>query len=863
MLRALVAAVVMLAAAAPLARAAPPPLSPATVGEPSSGAGVFRFVQAVAFSPGGATLFAGDEYSGIVQAFGRDGAYRFSIGSRAARREPGRLGVVGGVATDRAGHLYVLDSENERVQVFSAADGRPLASFGDASIFKLVGGDPAAGAGISASGLAVDQRSPASAPTVYVADQGRNRVARFTLDPTTLLPSAPPAFSDPSLGLKAPQGVALDPAGTRVYVADDVNDRVVVLDPQSLALVAQVGSIGSGPGQFRSPYDVAVDSHTPPQLYVADNLNNRVDVFDARSLGFLRIFGGFGRVPGRFSIVRGVGGLTDDPRGGVAVADSANDRVQVLDPDGNLDAAWGIAGRSAGYFTRPRGLAFGPDGGIAVADSFDHRIARFDPDGTFASQLGLISTFNGYATEGSAAGQFSLPAAVTFDSAGNAVVADTGNDRIQVIAPDGAVLRTTAAGQLAAPQSVTPGPAGGVFVADTGNGRIVSLAADGTVTPTRSGLAHPAAVAWDGAARVFAADDARVLDAASGAIVPPPPGASAWDHPDGLAVDRASGTLYVSELRPGTANGARVLRGTPAAGGSFTWDVLAREGAGAGEVIEPGSLALSPDGGTLLVADTGNNRVLRLDAPGHAPPPTTTLSVAVDGSTRGTVTSNPLGIACATDCSQHFGVGRQVTLTATPLSGSVFAGWTGACATAASAPTCTVTMGADLAAGASFAAAPPPAPTAPSTVPPPPPPPPPVTLRNLRIVPSTLHLARRANRRTHRRARHATRARVRLTLSQPAKVTVTVAAGRSGVRRGSKCIAPPRKRTRHDRPCTRFVTLRGARTVTLNRGRVAFTLTPAFAGRVLRPGRYRLDLVALDANANRVGPVSARFRVVR
>jgi hypothetical protein len=44
---------------------------------------------------------------------------------------------------------------------------------------------------------------------------------------------------------------------------------------------------------------------------------------------------------------------------------------------------------------------------------------------------------------------------------------------------------------------------------------------------------------------------------------------------------------------------------------------------------------------------------------------------------------------------------------------------------------------------------------------------------------------------------------------------------------------------------------------------VAFTLTPVFAGRVLKPGRYRLDLVALDANANRVGPASARFRVVR
>jgi hypothetical protein len=46
-------------------------------------------------------------------------------------------------------------------------------------------------------------------------------------------------------------------------------------------------------------------------------------------------------------------------------------------------------------------------------------------------------------------------------------------------------------------------------------------------------------------------------------------------------------------------------------------------------------------------------------------------------------------------------------------------------------------------------------------------------------------------------------------------------------------------------------------------GRRSFTLTPLFAGRTLPVGSYRLDLVALDASANRVGPVSARFRVVR
>ena len=480
MLAAIVVGVGSLTAAG-VALAAPPLLSASIVGESPNGGGVFRFVQAVAFTPGGGTVFTGDQYSGVVQAFGRDGSYRFSIGERASRRESGRLGIVGGVATDHSGHVYVLDSENDRVQVFGASDGHFISSFGDASIFDLSANDPANGAGISASGLAVYQPTSSSSPIVYVADQGRNRVARFTLDVATLKPVGSPVFSDPGLALKAPQGIAVDAAGTRVYVADDQNDRIAVLDPQSLALTAQIAGTGGGPGQFQAPYDVAVDSHQPQRLYVADNQNNRVDVFDAQSLGFLGTLGNFGRTPGLFSIVRAVGGLSDDPDGGVAVADTANNRVQTFAADGTLTAAWGIAGRSAGYFTRPRGVAFEPDGGIAVADSFNYRIARFDPDGTFSGQLGLVSTFTGYPSEGSDPGQFSLPAAVTFDAAGDTVVADKGNDRVVVLAPDGTVLRTTPAGQLADPQAVAPGPSGSVLVADSANNRIVTLASDGSL----------------------------------------------------------------------------------------------------------------------------------------------------------------------------------------------------------------------------------------------------------------------------------------------------------------------------------------------------------------------------------------------
>jgi hypothetical protein len=104
---------------------------------------------------------------------------------------------------------------------------------------------------------------------------------------------------------------------------------------------------------------------------------------------------------------------------------------------------------------------------------------------------------------------------------------------------------------------------------------------------------------------------------------------------------------------------------------------------------------------------------------------------------------------------------------------------------------------------------------------------------------------------------------VRVTLSRPATVTVTVAIGRKGVKRGSRCIAPPRKRSRNDRPCTRFVARTGSRTVKLNSGAGSFRLTPLFAGRTLPAGSYRLNLVALDSDANRVGPASKPFRVVR
>ena len=77
-----------------------------------------------------------------------------------------------------------------------------------------------------------------------------------------------------------------------------------------------------------------------------------------------------------------------------------------------------------------------------------------------------------------------------------------------------------------------------------------------------------------------------------------------------------------------------------------------------------------------------------------------TLQVARQGTGSGTVTSNPAGISCGTDCSQAYPIGTTVTLTAAAAGNSTFQGWGGACT---GTGVCTVRLAADTVVTASFA----------------------------------------------------------------------------------------------------------------------------------------------------------------
>jgi len=75
------------------------------------------------------------------------------------------------------------------------------------------------------------------------------------------------------------------------------------------------------------------------------------------------------------------------------------------------------------------------------------------------------------------------------------------------------------------------------------------------------------------------------------------------------------------------------------------------------------------------------------------------LAVTKNGSATGTVVSSPTGLSCGTVCSKTFPSGTPVTLTATPASGKVFAGWSGACTGTGA---CVVPMSAATSVAATF-----------------------------------------------------------------------------------------------------------------------------------------------------------------
>jgi uncharacterized protein (TIGR03663 family) len=271
--------------------------------------------------------------------------------------------------------------------------------------------------------------------------------------------------------LARPSAAAAGPGGLR-YIADTGNDRVVVLDADG----GFVRAFGSGcalargecaDGQLHAPAGIAIGPDGT--VHVADTGNGRVVLFDARGR-FLRHWS---RVPGAAASPR----LLDDPTGiavdpasgRVAVADTGHDRVLVFTREGRLAAELGGAGREAGRFAGPVGVAWSGDGSLHVADAAHRRLRRFDAS--------LAETGEWPADSWTAADRPYL--AVT--AAGAVYAGDPAHGRVLAYAATGDLAGALAVSEAAGVPGLAPAGLalderrGELLVADPAHGRIVVL----------------------------------------------------------------------------------------------------------------------------------------------------------------------------------------------------------------------------------------------------------------------------------------------------------------------------------------------------------------------------------------------------
>jgi hypothetical protein len=152
--------------------------------------------------------------------------------------------------------------------------------------------------------------------------------------------------------------------------------------------------------------------------------------------------------------------------------------------------------------TAPQGVAATPDGGFLIADTGNHRVRRVDAAGTITASTSLPTNGAGFSGDGgsSTGARLNAPARVAPLAGGGYLIADTNNNRIRRVSAQG-LIDTVAgngtsgsggdggpatAASLTQPEGVAPTPAGGILIADTGNERIREVAPDGTIT-TRAG----------------------------------------------------------------------------------------------------------------------------------------------------------------------------------------------------------------------------------------------------------------------------------------------------------------------------------------------------------------------------------------
>ena len=529
------------------------------------------------------------------------------------------------------------------------------------------------------------------AGNVYVTDSGNNRIRKVdsTGAITTIAGTGEEGFSGdggPAVqaALSYPAGVAVDGSGN-VYVTGYESNRVRRIDTAGMistfAGTGEEGFSGDGGPAAQAQLNVGTDGFLfvaadgAGNLYIADSGNNRIRKVDAT--GTITTIAGTGQIdfsgdggPAVQAALSYPAGVAVDGSGNVYIADAGIHRVRRIDTAGVIStfAGSGEEGFSGdggpavqAALSYPVSVAVDGSGNLYVAGSESNRVRRIDT-------AGVISTFAGSGEEGfsgdggpAVQAQLYYPSGVAVDGAGNLYIADTDNTRIRKVDSTGTITTIAGTGEygfsgdggpavqaaLSYPSGVAVDGAGNVYVTDSGNNRIRKVDATGTITTiagtgeygfsgdggpaVQAALSYPEGVAVDGAGNVYVTDSGnnriRKVDA-TGTITTiagmgeygfsgdgGPAVQAALDYPSGVAVDGA-GNLFIAD------SGNNRIRKVDATGTITTIAGMGEYGfSGDGGPAVQAALdypsGVAVDGaGNLFIADTVNDRIRKVDSAG-------------------------------------------------------------------------------------------------------------------------------------------------------------------------------------------------------------------------------------------------------
>jgi VCBS repeat-containing protein len=431
-------------------------------------------------------------------------------------------------------------------------------------------GGPATSASLTPQGIAID-----AAGNLFIVDQGNQRIRKVDAAGviTTVAGNGFNAFGGDggpatSAALSNSTGIAVDTAGN-LFFADTGNRRIRRVDAAgTITTVAGDGGSGfSGDGgpatsaRLNSPVGVAVDA--TGTLFIADEGNYRIRKVDAA---------------GTAATMAGNGGFGSSGDGGAATNAS---------------------------LSFPRSVAVDAAGNLFIVSEDDHRVRRVDVTGAISTVAG--NGVRGFSGDGGPASSANLasPSGVAVDSAGNLFIADRGNRRIRKVSALGVITTTAGNGvsgfsgdggpatsaSFGEPRGLAVDAAGNLFIADSSNDRIRRVDAVGVITTVAGGGASG-----------FGGDGG------------PATSASLTD-PTGVAVD-AGGNLFIADRINNR------IRKVDAAGVITTVAGNGAQGFGGDGGLATSARLTFPFGvavdlaGNLVIADTSNHRIRRVDVAG-------------------------------------------------------------------------------------------------------------------------------------------------------------------------------------------------------------------------------------------------------